>query len=71
MSTMQISSITDAVRFVDNSGVVDWKWTGRASADGFAQWIRANRSEMDRDDYRAELREYLMSVGGNPADYSL
>lgn len=71
MTTIKIDSISDAKTFVDNSGVTDWEWTGSASADGFAKWLRANRVEVNDENYDAELREYLVSVGEKPADYSL
>lgn len=67
----KITSISDAKTFVENSGVTNWKFTGRASAEGFAVWIRANRSEIDTENYAPELYEYLSSVGENPADYDV
>lgn len=71
MTTINLDSLSDAKTFVSNSGVADWEWTGSASANGFATWLRANRSTVDSEEYDAELREYLTSVGENPANYSL
>jgi hypothetical protein len=68
---IKIESRIDAQTFVYNSGVAEWEWGGNASAEGFALWLRANRDSVDRDDYDNELREYLISVGEDPADYSL
>lgn len=68
---MNIDSISDAKTFVENSGIVNWKFNGGASAEGFAVWIRANRSEIDTEDYAPELSEYLISVGENPSDYDV
>ena len=68
---MQIKFTTraDAQTFVQNAGITDWAWSGNASADGFADWIYRNRDAADKDDFDAELREYLESVGENPGDY--
>lgn len=71
MSIINIYSTADAKTFVENSGILDWKFTGNASAEGFAVWIRANRSEIDTKNYDTELTEYLISVGENPTDYGL
>jgi len=59
---MKIETITDAEIFVQNSGVHDWDWGEYASSDGFAVWIFANCSEIDRDEYQEELNRYLVSV---------
>jgi hypothetical protein len=69
MSAIRIESTADAKNFVENCGLVDWEWTGNASLEGFAAWLRQNRSEVDRNDYDGELREYLTSVGENPDNY--
>lgn len=63
----------DAGTAVCNSGVSGWGWGGNASAEGFADWLWRNRDEIDNDsdDFLEALREYLVSVGENPADYSL
>lgn len=71
MSTMTITTTTDAETFVNNSGVADWDWGELASAEGFAEWLFRNRSEVDTRNYHGELREYLVSVGEDPADYDL
>lgn len=68
MNVMNMNSRTDAQTFVDNSGV-NWEWSGNASSNGFAEWLYQNRDNVDRDDYEAELAEYLTSVGENPSDY--
>ena len=63
----------DAHTAVHNSGVADWEWGGNASAEGFADWLWRNRDGIDTgsDEFDAALREYLVSVGENPDDYSL
>ena len=59
----------DAHTFVQNAGLTDWQWGGSASTEGFANWLYANRDSADTTDCRAELAEYLESVGENPGDY--
>jgi len=71
MDIMKLYSIDDARVFVDNSGVADWEWGEIASAEGFADWLWHNRTSVDRQDYDADLREYLLSEGEDPKDYSL
>ena len=71
MSIIRIESVSDAKTFVENSGVADWEWGEKASAAGFAAWLRANRSEIDGEDYTAELRAYLVSVGEAPQLFNL
>lgn len=68
---MNINSITDARTFVNNSGVSDWEFGGTASADRFAEWLYRNRDDVSREDYDADLREYLISENENPQDYGL
>ena len=66
---IKFTSRRDADTFVQNAGITDWAWSGNASADGFADWIYRNRDAADTDEFDAELREYLESVGENPGDY--
>jgi hypothetical protein len=68
---ISIGTIDDAKTFVSNSGVADWEWGGNASADGFAEWIYRNCSEIDTDDYDTELGDYLWSVGEDVSGYNL
>ena len=67
----KLITVTDALDFVANSGVAEWEFGGRASAEGFAKWLFDNRSEVNPYDYGAELRQYLLSVGEDPSDYGL
>ncbi len=66
---IKFTSRRDAHTFVQNSGVENWEWSGNASAEGFADWLYANRDSADTADCQAELSEYLDSVGENPGDY--
>ncbi len=68
---MEINSMIDAETFVEDSGVYEWEWSGRASLNGFAEWVHLNCDHIDDDNYHGELIEYLKSVGENPADYDL
>ena len=71
MATIRIESITDAKNFVFNSGVSDWEWSENASANGFARWVFDNCRTIDSENYDDELRNYILSAGDAPADYSL
>ena len=71
MMKIAIDSITAAQTFANNTGAADWTWVADASAEGFAKWVWDNCEEIDRDNYDAELRQYLESVGENPAEYNL
>lgn len=66
---VMFTTIDDAHGFVQNSGVLDWRWAGKASADGFAGYLWRHYNQIDADAYDAELRAYLESVGENPSDY--
>lgn len=68
---MKIDSITDAKTFVSNSGVADWEWGDKASAEGFAQYVRDNCDYIDRYDYNDTLRAYLISEGEDPSLYGI
>jgi hypothetical protein len=76
-NAMQFETISGARTFVNSSGLVDWKWNGRASADGFAEYLFRNSDSVGPDsvptdeDYTEILREYLISVGENPSDYGV
>jgi hypothetical protein len=65
----EINTIQDAETFTQNSGVYDWSWGGKASAEGFVEWVYRNCSEIDSEDYDSELEKYLVSCGENPAQY--
>ncbi len=68
---IKINTSHDAETFVANSGVIDWEWSGKASANGFAEWVYLNCRKIDRNNYDTELRAYLTSVGENPSDYCI
>jgi hypothetical protein len=55
------------------AGVIDWEWSDGASADGFNAFCRTEwRGGFETRAQRAEaLRNYVASVGQDPANYSL
>lgn len=72
MATLtEIRTDRDARNWVSMmTGTADWQWGGRASADGFAEWVFRHYTAIG-DDYVAPLAAYLKSVGENPDDYGL
>ncbi|MDH4319443.1 MAG: hypothetical protein OEV64_13715 [Desulfobulbaceae bacterium] len=68
---MKINSIDDAAIFIKKAGMDNWKWTGKASAEGFADWVHRNCGEIDKVVFDEELAKYLISVGENPTGYGL
>lgn len=70
------TTAADARTFVLNSGILDWGWGSAASWEAFAAWLWQHHSDEDLPrDHKAWwnecLRRYLVSVGEDPADYSL
>ena len=78
---------TNATTFVQNSGVIDWEWGDKASADGFADWLWSNDRDSDPaspvhklgdDDYDTQesamndcLRAYLAECGADVEAFGL
>lgn len=69
--TVEIKSLDDAKNFISNSAVGSWPWGGKASADGFAEYLLANHSQVNNEDFSTELKGYLTSVGEDPGEYGL
>ena len=51
------------------SGVQDWQFAGAASFDGLCEYASRNATHEQTND--EIIAAYLLSVGENPADYSI
>ncbi|MDH3347558.1 MAG: hypothetical protein OEM02_05580 [Desulfobulbaceae bacterium] len=69
--TMTISSLDDAMDFINNSAIANWPWSGNASSQGFGEYLLTNHQQVDKEDFTVELKGYLLSMGEDPTMYGL
>ena len=69
--TITISSLDDAMDFINNSAVANWPWSGEASNQGFGEYLLANHQQINKEDFTMEIKGYLLSVGEDPTSYGL
>lgn len=68
---MKMNTIDDAEIFLKETGIKRLKWTGQASAEGFAEWVSQNCNEINTVVFDHELTGYLTSIGEDPARYGI
>lgn len=72
---MKIKTYNDAEIYIQNSGIVDWEFGGKANLDDLTRYIYQNWGNdlkmSDDDQFRNLLCDYLESVDEKIADYSL
>jgi len=70
---MKITTLSDAKTYAENCGASDWEWKDGASIDGYAKflWAQYGGENFNMSDSDISLAEYIISVGQDPADYSL